>query len=72
VDDADDGAAAAAVTVTDGGGGGGGGGCGVDGFSAGDHLAGSVAKLGLSLSVGCDSLAGVGSSDSGRDGGDGC
>lgn len=71
-DDSEDDAAAAAVTVTDGGGGGGSGGCGGDGLSASDHLAGSVAKFGLSLNVGCVSLAGGGSSGSGRDDGDGC
>lgn len=72
-DDSEDDAATAAVNVPDdGGGGGGNGGCGGDGLSASDHLAGSVAKFGLSLNVGCESLAGGGSSGSGRDGGDGC
>jgi len=69
VDDAEDDAAAVAVIIAGGGGGGGGGGSGGDGLSAGDHLAGSVARFGLSLSVGCGSLADVGgSSCSGRDG----
>jgi hypothetical protein len=51
--------------------GGGGGGCG-DGSSAGDHLAGSVAKFGLSLSFGGGSAGGSsGSAVVGRDvGGD--
>lgn len=66
-DDEDD-ATAAVITVVGGGNGGSGG-----GSSAGDHLAGSVAKFGLSLNFDGWSTAGAGSSSSvvdGRGGGD--